>query len=160
MARGLSDLQKYILETAANTPTDGGYRSSGWLYNFEICEGYYGWKAGQRIDGNQFDLKKCDHVWTSTGGKYPNWICDKCRLTIQPANRQYMVAAKNFDPTVVGEKKYNAVQVAIHKAVDRLEKRGLAERIGGYSWRGVAITDKGREVVAGWDKARRLNQYI
>ncbi len=65
-----------------------------------------------------------------------------------------MVAAKNFDPSVVGEKKYNAVQVAIHKAVDRLEKRGLAERIGGDSWRGVAITDKGREVVAGWDKVQ------
>ena len=73
---------------------------------------------------------------------------------IQPANRKYMVATKNFEPLVVGEKKYNAVQVAIHKAIERLEKRGLAERIGGYAWRGVAITARGREVVAGWDKAQ------
>jgi hypothetical protein len=157
MARGLSDLQKYILKTSAEMPGDGRYRSPGWLYNFEICEGFYGWKAGQIIVNDRFALNgfippECDHAWTSTGGKYPNWKCSKCGLMIQPANRQYMVATKNFEPLVVGEKKYNAVQVAIHKAVERLEKRGLAERIGGYSWRGVLITEKGREVVAGWDK--------
>lgn len=166
MARGLSDLQKYILKTAAES-TPLPYRRQGEIYNFEICEGYYGWKPGVVLIPEKrrmpypysgYMLKEdiprdCEHEWTSTGGEYPRWKCGKCEIEIQPPNREHMGASKNFEPLVVGEKKYNAVQVAIHKAVERLEKRGLAERIGGYAWRGVAITEKGREVVAGWDKA-------
>jgi len=150
MGRGLSGLQKYILKTAAETP--GDWKPPGRLYNFEICEGFYGWKAGKISPG--VIPKECDHVWTSTGGKWPQWKCDKCGLMIQPADRAHMCAyaGKNFESSVVGKKKYNAVQVAIHKAVDRLEKRGLAERIGNDMWKGVAITEEGMEVVAGWDK--------
>jgi DNA-binding MarR family transcriptional regulator len=70
----------------------------------------------------------------------------------EPHIRNYdMRAANNFLPSAIGEKKYNAAHVAVRKACDRLEQRGLINCISSYgrrSWAAVEITDKGREVAA------------
>jgi hypothetical protein len=109
MARGLSDLQKFILREAAKKPVATQTTCYDMLCTYEICIGYYGWKP--------------------YGGKRS-------------------AADNNFDPDKIGRDKYNSVHVAIKKACDRLEKRGLVERGGnGRSWTGVFLTDRGREFV-------------
>ena len=56
-----------------------------------------------------------------------------------------------FDPNEIGRTKYNAAHVAVKKACDRLEKRGLVECIRSYSsrsWAAVVITKKGIDLMA------------
>ncbi len=56
--------------------------------------------------------------------------------------------SKCFDPKEIGQKKYDAAHVAVRKACDRLNSRGLVVCLNGRSahWAGLEITDKGREV--------------
>lgn len=119
MGRGLSELQKYIITTAATKEIDE-YHPDGRLYNAEIFAGFYGWRSG---------------YYDNEGNFVPH--------------SSPVIATPNFHPgKLIDRKKYNTAQVVVRKACDRLEKRGLVEGIVGRSWAGVRITDKGREVAA------------
>ena len=121
MGRGLSELQKYILITAAAKKTgDSRGAVDGRLYNADIFQGFYGWQPG----------------WY-TGRDF--------RPRDMPG-----VGSRNFQPSIIGQKKYDTTHVVVRKACARLERRDLVVCLmGAHShWSGIEITNKGREVAA------------
>jgi len=119
MGRGLSELQKYILITAATKEPCGEYHVRGRLYNADIFSGFYGWQSGY------YD----------------------CTGKLNPQSPK--VGSNNFHPgKLIDRKKYNTAQVVVRKSCDRLARRGLVVGLVGRAWAGIEITDKGREVAA------------
>jgi hypothetical protein len=118
MARGLSDLQKWILITAykrrLEAEANGTYMSRWYgcdLLAAEVLDEYYGWKKS---------------------GVY-NYIA---------------YGGHNFDRATIGRGKYNSVRPILSKTFKGLEYRGLVIPSHGneyVSWSGINLTEEGIE---------------
>jgi len=118
MARGLSDLQKWIQIQAykrrLEAEAEGTYMSIGYgcdLLSAHVLDGYYGWK------------KSGIYNYIAHGGH-------------------------NFDRETIGRNEYNSVRSTLSKTFKRLEHRGLVIPSHGnkyVSWSGINLTKEGIE---------------
>lgn len=112
MARGLSDLQVFILKEAA---------TRGVVFRRDIKGRFYGWKP--------FEVERIWNPqklgWDSVQGADYESIATSPR-TLRHAGRGFS-SDSIFSKRAVGTDEYNAVSVAITKTIARLLKRGLVE---------------------------------
>jgi ribosomal protein S19E (S16A) len=116
MARGLSDLQKWILVTAYNrrlkAEAEGTYMSRWYgcdLLAANVLDEYYCWK------------KSGVYNYLARGGR-------------------------NFDRKTIGSNKYNSVTSILSLTFKGLQNRGLVKRTYGnenVSWSGINLTEEG-----------------
>jgi len=118
MGRGLSDLQRYILDRA------GKQRR---VYYVEILEGYFGWAPEYEI--GRYSL-----------GRYENDHRGEVGELVSPGSQ-------HFSRKRIGEKTYRKVMATLSRSCKRLQARGLVTWLcGTYSyWSGVEITEEGRK---------------
>jgi hypothetical protein len=119
MARGLSDLQKWILVQAYNrrleAEAEGTYMSRRYgcdLLAANVLDEYYGWK------------KSGVYNYIARGGR-------------------------NFDRETIGRSKYNSTRSILSLTFKGLQKRGLViltYRKEHVSWSGINLTEKGIEI--------------
>jgi hypothetical protein len=129
MAKGLSDLQQFLLERAYKL---------GRVYYTDTLEIYFGWTPQQRIArypinrqaviaGQPIDLLRRDNL----GGQ------------VMDPELEY------FSPSQIGEEKYNRNMASLSRSCLRLKKRGLVKLVHGMKgrWAAVEITPEGRQWV-------------
>jgi hypothetical protein len=119
MARGLSDLQKWILIQAykrrLEAQAEGTYLSRGYgcdLLAAHVLDGYYGWK------------KSSVYKYIAYGGH-------------------------NFDRETIGRSEYNNTRSTLSNTFRRLVYRGLVTLSYGneyVSWSGINLTEEGIEI--------------
>lgn len=124
MGRGLSDLQRAILQLAARNIESGELKpTETHLYTYEVMWSVYGFSE----HGKDFHS--------------PIHYSNDGRERRSPGRH-------HFDQQAIGEKRYQAAAAAISRAFRRLEERGLASRYNGAIawWAGIKLTDEGLTV--------------
>jgi hypothetical protein len=122
MARGLSDLQQFILRRL---------EPAGRVYYASLLEGYFHWPP-LRCDIGYREFKLAGKI-ADLYGTHP------------VAGQLTVLALSHFSPRQIGEARYNRGMANLSRACVRLEKRGLVKRFQGLSSRqtGVEMTSKG-----------------
>jgi hypothetical protein len=128
MGRGLSDLQRWILQQASERTR---------LYVPEICQGFFGWQPKtplHRYGESDHPTRQPSKEWGERDGD------------MIPFGGQY------FSRKEIGAREYRRVMVTISRALSRLQGRGLVE---GSWWErptigihffapNVSLTEQGR----------------
>jgi hypothetical protein len=120
VGRGLSPLQRWILQEAAGRP----------LHIAEIKARYFGWQATDRW-GRVVPLTY-HGVDCGCDPQRDIFACPEDKGLANPG-------AVKFRRAVIGPRRYNQVHATLSRALQRLAARGLV----GVSWKGVQLTEQG-----------------